>query len=175
MDNVVWVNEQDEVLGEVSIGRAHEEGLLHRVSAVYLIDVRGRILVQERAGDSGPLDGRLDHSAAGHVDPGETYEQATERELREELGVDIAGSFHFFGNCTSNEFGGKIRHMFSVYEAHVDPAKLDLKIDPHEVRGVFWADPLEIWTDMKLDPADNKYTGGFKQTLRVYLDFKHLI
>jgi len=68
-------------LGEVSVPEAHQKGLLHRISVVYLTNNKNQILIQKRS------DGRLDHSAAGHVDVGESYLAAAERELEEELGV----------------------------------------------------------------------------------------
>lgn len=76
MSNVIWVDENDAVLGEVDREKAHKEGLLHRVAAIYLVNDRGEILVNERA-----KDGYLDHSSAGHVDVGESYLEAAKREL----------------------------------------------------------------------------------------------
>jgi isopentenyldiphosphate isomerase len=79
MDEVIWVDEQDNILGSVTLDKAHLDGLLHRIAVVYLTNDLGQILIQERD------DGRLDHSAAGHVDIGESYLEAAKRELAEEL------------------------------------------------------------------------------------------
>ena len=81
MDNVIWVDENDTELGIISRERAHREGLLHRIVVTYLTRPNGDILGQER------MSGRLDHSSAGHVDPGESYLAAAKRELNEELGI----------------------------------------------------------------------------------------
>lgn len=78
---VEWIDKNDKVLGVVPLKKAHGEFLLHKIAVVYVVNSDGQILVQER------LSGRLDHSAAGHVDPGESYEQAAKRELCEELGI----------------------------------------------------------------------------------------
>ncbi len=34
--NVIWIDENENDLGEVSLSKAHQEGLLHRISVVYL-------------------------------------------------------------------------------------------------------------------------------------------
>ncbi len=156
--NVIWIDENENDLEEVSLARAHEEGLLHRISVVYLTDDKGQILVQKRD------DGRLDHSAAGHVDAGESYLEAAKRELEEELGV-VNVELKEVGFCSSNEASGKIKHKFKVFQHQGNPGKLN----PEEVAGVFWADPKEIWNDMQKDDKDEKYCGGFKGTLELYL------
>lgn len=156
--NIIWIDENENELGEVSIVRAHEEGLLHRISVVYLINDKSQILIQKRN------DGRLDHSAAGHVDAGESYLEAAKRELEEELGVKGI-DLQEVGDCSSIEDGEKIRHKFKVFQCNANPGNLD----PEEVKEVFWADPVEIWNDMRGDNDDKKYCGGFKSTLELFL------
>jgi|SRR3989344_3183125 len=156
--NVVWIDENDSDLDEVSLSKAHQEGLAHRISVVYLTNDKNQILIQKRD------DGRLDHSVAGHVDVGESYLEAATRELEEELGVKDVGLIEI-GNCNSKENGGRIRHRFRVFQCETNPVKLN----PDEVIGVFWADPKEVWEDMKNDENDEKYCGGFKSSLELFL------
>lgn len=159
--NVIWIDDNDNALGEISLIKAHQEGLLHRISVVYLTNDNNQILIQKRT------DGILDHSAAGHVDVGESYLEAAERELEEELGVGGI-ALQEVGDCSSGENGRKIRHRFKVFKCKANPGKLD----PDEVEKVFWANPMEIWDDMKNDSDDKKYCGGFKITLELYLENK---
>src|SRR3990167_11017250 len=98
-NRVILVDEQDNVLGEITREKAHQEGLLHRVSATYLTNDRGEILVNERA-----KDGHLDHSSAGHVDVGESYLEAAKRELEEELGV-VGVEFQDIGSTHAQDIG----------------------------------------------------------------------
>ncbi len=164
---VIWVNENDEVLGEVTRVKAHAESLIHRVSAVYLTNFKGEILIQVR-GDGG----KLDHSAAGHVDAGEDYETAAYRELEEELGV-TGVKLTEVGCCISNEVGSpkepaRRRHAFAVFECQAEPGVTN----PCEVIRVYWNDPRKVWREMQLDAREKKYTGGFKTTLALYLKKK---
>ncbi len=60
---------------------------MHRAVHIFLMDSRGRLWIEKRGPnvDTCPL--YYDCSAAGHVAKGETYEQAAEREVAEELGI----------------------------------------------------------------------------------------
>lgn len=165
---VVWVDERDNVLGEIERGEAHDKELLHRVVAVYLTRPNGDILVQERKS------GRLDHSCAGHVDPGEPYDVAAAREFREEL--SIAGKpLLEIAYYTSDEFHPRhkhhVRHKYKLYLCDGE----EFKIDPEEVKRAFWDDPMKIYADMENDPEHNKYTGGFHDSLPRYLEYKKMI
>lgn len=112
-NNVILVDENDNELGVISIEKAHREGLFHRIVVVYLTKKNGQILVQER------MSGRLDHSSAGHVDPGENYLEAAKRELKEELGIERELSE--LGKTISDEIepeanNNRIRHIYKIFE-----------------------------------------------------------
>lgn len=162
-DPTVVVDEQDNEIAVMSRAEAHDRGLLHRVACIYVLDPKGRILIQERK------DGYLDHSSAGHVDPGESYDAAARRELFEELGIrDVP--LEYVGSTTSLEGRakkeGNLRHFFGIYRCTAEPVVLA----PAEVKSVFWAEPDTIWRDMLEDSGCKKYTAGFKATLRFFLD-----
>ena len=168
MDEVILVDANDREIGRTSRKEAHEKGLLHRIAVIYLVKVQGQILVQQR------LDyGRFDHSSAGHVDPDESYADAAKRELKEELGVD--GILTAIGRGMSDEYKAyaneHVKHQFVLYECQEVPRT----INKNEIQSVHWANPLEIWHDMNGDPDCRKYTGGFKASLRIYLEYKKLL
>ena len=161
MSNVIWVDNNDNVLGEITREKAHKEGLLHRVAVIYVVNDKNEILVNERA-----KDGYLDHSSAGHIDIGESYPEAAKRELEEELGISGV-KLQEIGSSQSQDKGDIFdsRHMFKIFICKSAPKKL--KED--EVKNVFWANPNEVYKDMSIHPE--KYTGGFKSTLRVFLEY----
>ncbi len=156
MSNVIWVDENDNVLGEISREQAHDKNMLHRVAAIFLLNDRGEILVNERA-----KDGYLDHSSAGHVEVGESYLIAAKRELEEELGVANV-ELHELG-LTKEDDKSDRRHIYKVFICRALPRALNEK----EVKSVFWANPAAVLEDMKKSPE--KYTGGFKSTLNLFL------
>ena len=167
-ENVIWVDENDYVLGEVSREKAHTEGLWHRVAVVYLLNADGKILIQERKDSPGF---GFDHSSAGHVDPGESYLEAAGRELKEELGVSGV-ELKEIGDAEGDEpkphLKKRLRHKFKIFECVAEPGRLE----PTEVVRVFWADPQKIWQAMKDSSTAHKYCGGFKATLAVWLQAK---
>jgi isopentenyldiphosphate isomerase len=54
---------------------------------IFLFNGAGEIYVQRRSDAKDRHPGKLDSSAAGHVDPGESYHETAMRELREEIGI----------------------------------------------------------------------------------------
>lgn len=82
------VDAEDTVIGTATRSEIHRKGLMHRAAHVFVFNDLGEIYVQRRSAskDKHPL--KLDSSAAGHVDPGETYQQTAVRELHEELGIE---------------------------------------------------------------------------------------
>ena len=83
------VDADDRVVGTEERSRVHARGLKHRSVHVLIFDFSGRLFLQKRAAtkDSAPL--AWDSSAAGHLESGETYDEAVLRELDEELGLKL--------------------------------------------------------------------------------------
>ncbi len=162
-DKVVLVDEDDNILGEVSRLEAHQNNLNHRIAVVYLANEKGQILIQVRD------DGRLDHSSAGHVDPGESYIEAAKRELEEELGVNnvVLKKIGHTQSVNVKYRGQTITHTFDVFLVQTDP----VKINEEEIKKVYWADPKEVFEDMQNDSSD-KYTGAFRKSLKTFLELK---
>ena len=167
MDEVIVVNEKDEEVEIVSRTKAHKEGLSHRVAAVYVTRSNGDILIQER------ISGRLDHSSAGHVDPGESYLEAARRELCEELGI-CDGELYEVGSAKSDEHypnrNEHVVHVFKIFEIEAEPSTLA----EEEVKSVFWENSRVVWKNMQSDTIDKIYTGGFKHTLREFIRVKNI-
>jgi isopentenyl-diphosphate Delta-isomerase len=81
------VDADDRAIGRATRAEIHARSLLHRAVHVFLFNSAGDIYVQRRSSSKDRHPSKLDSSAAGHVDPGESYEQTAVRELREELGI----------------------------------------------------------------------------------------
>ncbi len=159
MNLVVVVNEKDEVIGTMDKAEAHKNGTPHRIAVVYVENAEGKILVQVR------VDGLLDHSSAGHVDPGESYEEAARRELSEELGIEGIELTKVGHGMTKGEtYADGVRsHVFDIFSCVAQPAALQ----EDEVHSVYWETPDKILEAMRNE--GEKYCGGFKTSLSIYI------
>jgi isopentenyl-diphosphate delta-isomerase type 1 len=84
------VDEENRVTGRAERSRIHREQLRHRAVHVFLFNTRGELFLQKRSLEKDEFPGYYDSSAAGHVDPQESYAAAAVRELEEELGITAA-------------------------------------------------------------------------------------
>jgi 16S rRNA (adenine1518-N6/adenine1519-N6)-dimethyltransferase len=82
------VDVDDCVIGAESRDHVHVNNLRHRAIHVAIFNREGEIFLQRRSIWKDRHPGRWDSSTSGHVAPGESYEQAAHRELREEIGID---------------------------------------------------------------------------------------
>src|SRR5512143_213495 len=81
------VDSGDKVIGSATRGEIHRMGFLHRAVHMFVFNPAGEVYIQRRSRTKDRHPGKLDSSAAGHVDPGETYAETAIRELQEELGI----------------------------------------------------------------------------------------
>ncbi len=82
------VNEAGEVIGKATRQECHSGSkLLHPVVHLHIFNQKGDLFLQKRAMSKDIQPGKWDTAVGGHVDYGETIEEALRREVREELGV----------------------------------------------------------------------------------------
>lgn len=82
------VDEKDNVIGKATREECHKNGLIHRAIHVIILNKDNQILLQKRSMKKDMYKGNWSTSTSGHVDSGESYEEAAHRELKEELGID---------------------------------------------------------------------------------------
>ncbi len=83
------VDEAGNVIGAATRGRCHSGArLLHPVVHLHVFDSLGRLYLQRRPLWKDIQPGRWDTAVGGHIDLGESVEQALQREAREELGIE---------------------------------------------------------------------------------------
>ena len=99
------VDEDGHVVGVATRGECHSGSkLLHPVVHLHVFNSRGEVYLQKRPEWKDIQPGKWDTSVGGHIDYGETPEQALIREVREELGItdftpERVGKYVFESRC----------------------------------------------------------------------------
>ena len=82
------VDEEGRVTGKATRGECHNGSrLLHPVVHLHLFNSKGELYLQKRPEWKDIQPGKWDTAVGGHIDYGETPEDALHREVREELGI----------------------------------------------------------------------------------------
>lgn len=82
------VDANDQVIGRVRRGAAHQDPtLVHRSVQILIFTSSGQLLLQRRSASKDLFPGCYCASASGHVASGEDYDSTAKRELAEELGI----------------------------------------------------------------------------------------
>ena len=155
------VDENDHVIGQATRAEVHRAGLRHRAVHVFAFDPNGRLLVQTRSETKDEYPLCYTSSASGHVDTGESYDEAARRELLEELG--LTGPLEFLvklpaGPQTANE------HTV-LYRTDCDPG--DVEYDRTEIASVEFCS-LETIREM-LAREPQRFSPPFHELLDWYL------
>lgn len=82
------VNARGEVVGCATRGECHSGShLLHPVVHLHVFNSKGEVYLQKRPDWKDIQPGKWDTAVGGHIDYGETPEEALKREVGEELGI----------------------------------------------------------------------------------------
>lgn len=132
------VDASGRVVGSATRGECHGGSmLLHPVVHLHVFNSRGGLYLQRRPLWKDIQPGRWDTAVGGHVDYGETIDEALRREVREELGITDFQPEQVAVYEFRSERERELVHVFrAVYDGEVHPsAELD--------GGRFWS-PREI-------------------------------
>lgn len=122
------VDENDTVIRQASRAEIHDKGLLHREVYVVLVTPDRKVIFQRRAKDKDTFPGMLDTAVGGHVELGQSYEEAVIREVEEETGLrlkiaDLTFITKFIGNYP-DAVTKRINHSFRQHYAYLYTDKL---------------------------------------------------
>lgn len=129
------VDEDGRVTGSATRGECHSGSkLLHPVIHLHVFNTAGDIYLQKRPAWKDIQPGKWDTAVGGHVDFGETPQEALLREVREELGItDFAPAFidkYVFESARERE----LVHVFRcTYDGPIRPSAEELD------GGRFWS------------------------------------
>jgi len=157
------VNERDEVIGQKPRSEIHRLKLNHRAVHVLVFNSRGELFLQKRSLKKDCFPGAWDSSASGHLDSGESYDACAVREVREEIGLELAGPpARLFKVAACPETG----HEFVwVYGCR---AEGPFRLHPEEIERGGWFAPaaLNRWVAERPGEFASGFVLIWKETLR---------
>lgn len=123
------MNEEGETIGKATRKECHNGSkLLHPVVHLHIFNEAGDLYLQKRPMTKDIQPGKWDTAVGGHVDYGETTEEALRREVREELGItDFTPEFitrYVFESSIEKELVNTFRTTYTG-EITPDPTELD--------------------------------------------------
>ena len=155
------VDKENHIVGSADVATAHDKKLMHRVVGIFVFDENGYLYLQK-----GNKYGKLDLSVGGHVQKGETYEDAAKREMFEELRIAMP-IIHVATFLPEN---ARLNHFWAIFTATA-PQNWKFKTT-EEVSSLEKIDLEKIKDMMQIEP--DSFTHGFMNTMTKLIQVKNL-
>ena len=156
------IDEPGLVVGKALRSECHSGSmLLHPVVHLHIFDKQGRLYLQRRSMSKEIQPGKWDTAVGGHVDYGETIEEALCREVREELGITGFEPIHNFTYLFQSSVEREMVYSYrTIYEG-------DIVIDPEEIdEGRYW-DIDEVMAHMGKGVFTPNFEDEFQRLLTI--------
>jgi isopentenyl-diphosphate delta-isomerase type 1 len=156
------IDETGLVVGKALRSECHSGSmLLHPVVHLHIFDKQGRLYLQRRSMSKEIQPGKWDTAVGGHVDYGETIEEALHREVREELGITDFEPIHNFTYLFQSSVEREMVYSYrTIYEG-------DIVIDPEEIdEGRYW-DIDEVMAHMGKGVFTPNFEDEFQRLLTI--------
>ncbi len=150
-EQLILLDESNRAIGSAGKTTVHRTGLLHRAFSIFVVDDRGRILLQQRSMNKYHSGGLWANSCCGHPRPAERTAAAARRRLAEELGITSALSFGFFARY-SGDLGHGMQENELVY-VYFGRLLAEPRPNPTEVAGIALLTWDEISHGIARDPG----------------------
>jgi isopentenyl-diphosphate delta-isomerase len=152
---LILVDEKNRAVGVASKLAIHSQGILHRAFSIFLVDDKGRMLLQRRNPKKYHSGGLWANTCCGHPRPGERTVTAARRRLNEELGVSDPLSFGFFARYRADlDHGMHENELVYVFFGRLKSAT---KPDPAEVVALEHVSLAELKRRIRQKPASFAY------------------
>jgi isopentenyl-diphosphate delta-isomerase type 1 len=166
---ITLVTPNDHAVGICPKIYAHQHGLLHRAFSIFIhkkVEQQIFVLLQKRHPSKYHSGNLWTNTCCSHPRPYETLEEATNRRLQQEMGIQTLlihqGSFvyrHQFSN-------GLIEHELDhVWTGEYQEKKEKIEYDPQEICEIRWASLEQI--HQELIHTSYSFTPWFRQAFSV--------
>lgn len=120
-----YVDENDNVIGQVSRSEIDKKGLIGRIAGVIIYNSDNELMICKNPPHKVPNANKWHFSAIGHVSAGDTPEEAAIREAYEEVGVELNSvkKLAVLRNIGVKDRGRRFIHVFKA--KHEGPFTLD--------------------------------------------------
>ena len=170
-ERLILVDSQDTILGYKSKAECHDgDGILHRAFSLFIFNDKDEVIMQKRAADKRLWPLIWSNSCCSHPREGESYDLATHRRLKEELGLEAELHFLYkFQYQARWKDVGSENELCSVYIGRSDNQP---NINPTEIAAWHWISREELNTDLAKNPQTYSpwFKMEWKQIQEVYWD-----
>ena len=165
---IVIVDKDDNVIGVKERLSLVDSEDIYRVSALWLTNSKGEILLAQRSFDKNNDPGKWGPAVAGTVDEGESYEENIYKEAEEELGIkDVKFKI---GPKTSTLERPNVKHLHFTqwFTLSIDRDIKDFKIQEDEVEQIKWFSKEEI---LKINNKDPEFfLKGIEEKVKLFIE-----
>lgn len=134
------VDENDQVIGQVTRDEAWQKRLPVRVINAFLVNAQGELWIPRRTAYKKMFPNCLDMSVGGHVESGEDYLSCFKRETQEELNLDI-DTLNWRELAAFSPFNTTLSAFMHVYEIQTDTPP---QFNPDDFTEAFWLAPAQV-------------------------------
>ncbi|MDP3073512.1 MAG: isopentenyl-diphosphate Delta-isomerase [Opitutaceae bacterium] len=156
-EDLILVDERDRAIGRGEKMAVHAEGRLHRAFSIFLVDRRGRLLLQRRSRAKYHSPGLWANSCCGHPRPGERTLAAARRRLGEELGASAPLRFGFKARYRTALPNGLVENELVQVCFGPAPSDVSLALNPAEASAVAYLTLPALRRDIARRPRRYAY------------------
>ena len=147
-DEIISIyDENDNYIGKDSRINMRKNNLIHRCTTILILNEKNEILVQTRALTKEYCPGYLSAVSGGIICEGETVEYNAQKELEEELGIDLNKTKHKLQFLRKYFYEEKNICRAWVYEYYIritDEESKNIIFKDHEVDRIDWFSKKEL-------------------------------
>jgi isopentenyl-diphosphate Delta-isomerase len=145
-DNIIAIRERESL----------EIKDIYRVSALWVANSKGEILLARRALSKSHSPGKWGPAVAGTLEEGETYETNIIKETEEEIGLKNVKLKK--GLKSKIKLAGRLRYFLQWYTTEINKPAKKFKIQESEVAEVRWFSKEEIKRKLRENPSEFIYS-----------------